>query len=76
MPPGLAAGSVPCYDKNAMIVRCPACETELDAPESSCPVCLRGRTRGETTADDNLRTLQLAFAAYESAARGRVVKIK
>ena len=30
-----------------MIVRCPACETEMDPTETSCPVCMRGRTRHE-----------------------------
>lgn len=31
----------------AMTIRCPACETEMEATESSCPVCMRGRTRHE-----------------------------
>jgi hypothetical protein len=34
---------------------------------------LRGEGAAETTGDDNLRTLQLVFGAYESAATGTVV---
>jgi D-apiose dehydrogenase len=36
---------------------------------------LRGEGKGETTGEDNLRTVRLVFAAYESAASGRVVRI-
>lgn len=36
---------------------------------------LRGTGRAETTADDNLKTLELVFAAYESAATGRAVAV-
>ena len=34
---------------------------------------LRGRGTAETTADDNLKTLRLAFAAYDSARTGRAI---
>lgn len=34
---------------------------------------LRGEGRGETTGADNLRTLELVFGCYESAAKGRVL---
>ena len=34
---------------------------------------LRGEGPGETTGDDNLRTVRLVFAAYESASTGRAV---
>jgi D-apiose dehydrogenase len=35
---------------------------------------LRGEARAETDADDNLRTLRLVFAAYDSATRGEAVR--
>lgn len=34
---------------------------------------LRGETSAETTAEDNLKTLELVFAAYESAASGMAI---
>ena len=33
---------------------------------------LRGEGRAETTGEDNLKTVRLVFAAYESAASGEV----
>jgi predicted dehydrogenase len=36
---------------------------------------LRGEHRAETTAEDNLRTLRLVMAAYESAASGQAVVV-
>lgn len=36
---------------------------------------LRGDGRAETTGEDNLRTVRLVFAAYESAASGRAVRL-
>ena len=36
---------------------------------------LRGQGRAETTSDDNLKTVRLVFAAYESAASGEAVRI-
>lgn len=36
---------------------------------------LRGEQVGETTGEDNVRSLQLVFAAYESSEKGAVVKI-
>ena len=35
---------------------------------------LRGEGRAETTAEDNLKTVRLVFAAYESARSDRVVR--
>jgi predicted dehydrogenase len=37
---------------------------------------LRGEKEPETTAEDNLKTVRLMFAAYDSAASGKVVRIK
>jgi predicted dehydrogenase len=37
---------------------------------------LRGEKEAETTGEDNLKTVQLMFAAYDSAASGNVVRIK
>jgi len=37
--------------------------------------CLRAGTEPETSGRDNLRTLAVAFAAYDSAARGEVVHL-
>jgi predicted dehydrogenase len=36
---------------------------------------LKGTGAGETTGEDNLKTMRLVFAAYESAASGRVVPL-
>lgn len=36
---------------------------------------LRGEHAGETTGPDNLKTMELTFAAYESAARDRVIHL-
>jgi D-apiose dehydrogenase len=36
---------------------------------------LRGRTQAETSGADNLKTLALVFAAYESAASGRALRL-
>lgn len=37
---------------------------------------LRGQGRAETTGEDNLKTLELVFAAYDSAERGKVIHFK
>jgi len=37
---------------------------------------LRGDRPGETTGADNLKTMELTFAAYESAAKDRVIHLK
>ncbi len=37
---------------------------------------LRGEGAGETTGTDNLKTLELVFGCYESAAKGRVLHFK
>jgi D-apiose dehydrogenase len=36
---------------------------------------LRGEAPAETTGEDNLKTLELVFAAYDSAAEGRVIQL-
>ena len=36
---------------------------------------LRGETEAETAAEDNLKTLRLVFAAYESAGSGKAVSL-
>ena len=36
---------------------------------------LRGEARGETTGDDNLKTLRLVYGCYESIASGKVVTV-
>jgi predicted dehydrogenase len=36
---------------------------------------LRGEAQAETTGEDNLRTMRLVFAAYESAAEGKVIRL-
>jgi len=37
---------------------------------------LRGEGTAETTGDDNLKTIRLVFAAYESAQTAQVAKIR
>lgn len=55
----------PAYDiAHASIVPCNA----------NLLAALRGSGKGETTGDDNLKTLELVFGAYESARKNAVVK--
>jgi predicted dehydrogenase len=64
-PPPRYAWADPAYDVvHASIVPCNA--DILGA--------LRGRWPAETTGEDNLKTVRLVFAAYNSAASGRVVR--
>lgn len=63
--------------------RYPWADPRYDVAQASMVPCLedllgalRGRRPGETTGADNLRTLELTFAAYESAARDRVVRLR
>jgi predicted dehydrogenase len=37
---------------------------------------LRGERKAETTGDDNLKTVKLVFAAYDSAAKNSVIDFK
>jgi predicted dehydrogenase len=65
-PPPRYAWADPAYEVvHASIV---ACQANLLA-------ALRGDEPAETTAEDNLRTLRLVFAAYESAKTGRTVDL-
>ncbi len=65
-PPPRYAWADPAYDVvQSSIVPCCA---DLAA-------ALRGEKRAETTGDDNLKTVRLVFAAYESAARGVAMAI-
>ena len=65
-PPPRYAWADPAYDLvHASIVPCNA---DLLA-------ALRGEGEAETTGEDNLRTVQLVFASYESACSGQVVEI-
>jgi D-apiose dehydrogenase len=36
---------------------------------------LYGKVRGETTGEDNLKTIKLVYACYNSASKGKVIKI-
>ena len=36
---------------------------------------LRGEGEAETTGEDNLKTIRLTFAAYESARSGKVIEL-
>jgi predicted dehydrogenase len=57
----------PAYDiAHASIVPCNA----------NLLAALRGHGGGETTGEDNLKTLELVFGAYESASRNAVVRFK
>ncbi|MGO9111096.1 MAG: Gfo/Idh/MocA family protein [Thermoguttaceae bacterium] len=63
-PPPRYAWADPAYEVvHASIV---ACQANLLA-------ALRGKQPAETTVEDNMRTLGLVFAAYESARTGRVI---
>jgi predicted dehydrogenase len=57
-------------------------DPRYDVAQSSMVAChrdllaaLRGDAKGETTDTDNLKTLELVFAAYESARKNAVVKV-
>ena len=66
-PPPRFAWADPAYDVvQASIVPC--CADLLAA--------LRGQKQAETTGEDNIQTVRLVFAAYESASAGRAVKVK
>jgi predicted dehydrogenase len=63
--------------------RYPWADPRYDVAQASMVPCLRdllgalqGQGPGETTGADNLKTLELTFAAYESAARDRVVHLR
>jgi hypothetical protein len=63
-PPPRYAWADPAYDVvHASIVPCNA----------NLLAALRGTGQAETTAQDNLETMRLVFAAYESAAEPRVI---
>jgi predicted dehydrogenase len=56
-------------------------DAEYDVVHSSIPAChanllggIRGDGSAETTIDDNLRTLRLVYACYDSAARNSVIR--
>jgi predicted dehydrogenase len=66
-PPPRYAWADPAYDVvHASIVSCHA----------NLLRALRGDGKAETTGEDNLRTLRLVYAAYESARTGKVVKLR
>jgi len=65
-PPPRYPWADPAYDAvHASIVPC----------QANLLAALRGEQQAETTAADNLRTLELVFAAYESAKTGRVIAL-
>jgi predicted dehydrogenase len=64
VPPPRYAWADPAYDVvHASIVACHA----------NLLVGMRGEATAETTGEDNLKTVKLVFAAYESAARGEAI---
>jgi predicted dehydrogenase len=52
-----------------------AYQASYDATQAHFAACLRAGRLPETHAGDNLKTLRLTFAAYESAAENRVVHL-
>jgi predicted dehydrogenase len=66
VPPPRYAWADPAYDLvHSSIVPCHA----------DCLRWIRGGPPAETSGEDNLKTLALVFAAYESARRGQVVEV-
>ncbi len=66
-PPPRYAWADPAYDlSQAAIVPC----------HKNLLQAIRRRGRAETSAEDNLKTLRLAFAAYDSALSGRAINLK
>ena len=62
--------------------RFPWADPAYDVVHSSIVPCqanllaaMRGEEPAETTGEDNLKTVQLVFASYESQARGETVRI-
>ena len=74
--------------RRTLVTRCPPPRYPWADPRyevahaSIVPCCadllrgLRGEDGGETTGDDNLKTLRLVFAAYDSARTGRSVALR
>lgn len=66
VPPPRYAWADPAYDVvHASIVPCNA----------NLLAALRGTGKAETTAEDNLKTLELVFGAYDSAASGKALQL-
>lgn len=61
----------PWADPNYALVQASIVECHRNLVEG-----LRGGAVAETTAEDNLRTLKLVFAAYESASNGHAVEVE
>jgi predicted dehydrogenase len=67
IPPARHAWADPAYDLiHASLVPC----------LGNLLAALRGEDRAETTAADNLKTLELVFASYESARTGQAVRLR
>ena len=47
----------------------------LDRKELESDMAVTGEGSAETTGEDNLKTIRLIFAAYESAANGQTISI-
>jgi hypothetical protein len=50
-----------------------ACHPSIVACHANLLGALRGEAPAETTGEDNLKTMELVFAAYDSAARNAVI---
>jgi predicted dehydrogenase len=67
VPPRHFAWADPAYDLvHASIVPC----------QANLLAALRGEAQAETTAEDNLHTLRLVYAAYESASTGQTISLE
>jgi len=65
VPPPRYAWADPAYEVvHSSIVPC----------QANLLAALRGEAQAETTGEDNLRTMRLVFAAYESASAGKVIQ--
>jgi predicted dehydrogenase len=51
-------------------------QTSIVACHANILQALRGQGKAETTGEDNLKTLRLVFAAYQSARGGQAVQLK
>jgi predicted dehydrogenase len=66
VPPPRYAWANPAYDVvHSSIVPC----------QANLLAAMRGEAAAETTGEDNLKTVRLVFASYESAAAGRAVEV-
>jgi D-apiose dehydrogenase len=72
---GTRSNRYPPIWRNWMLPDYQASHASIAACNANLLAALRGEGEAETTAEDNLKTLRLVFAAYESASSGQVIRL-